>query len=117
MTAGSINATAMVPAATASEPISGASSVSPGPLAVVDQSAWLQSPGGGVDQLFDYASFMWTAGPTGDVLGQTSPGRTRIGMNPANDWSVSATFPQDILYCLLTTLEYVVRGGSPGRLE
>lgn len=58
-----------------------------------DQSSWLQSPSGGVDQLFDYASFMWTAGTgtTSDVMPQTSPGeRPRMAGNSAgsNDWSV-----------------------------
>ena len=60
-----------------------------------DQPSWLQSPSGGVDQLFDYASFMWTAGTgtASDVMPQTSPGeRPRVNVSSAvggNDWSVS----------------------------
>lgn len=45
---------------------------------------WLQNPGA-VDQLFDYASFMWDAG---DVLGQLSPERAQTSIGPGSDCMV-----------------------------
>jgi hypothetical protein len=58
-------------------------------IAGANEQAWLQSPGG-LDQLFDYASFMWNAGTGSDVRGQTSPERTPINFGGANaDFNVS----------------------------
>lgn len=54
-----------------------------------NEQAWLQSPGG-LDQLFDYASFMWNAGTGGDILGQTSPdGGMQLNFGPNADFNVS----------------------------
>lgn len=46
---------------------------------------WLQNPGA-VDQLFDYASFMWDS--TGDVLGQLSPQRAQASFGPGYETNV-----------------------------
>ena len=45
---------------------------------------WMQSAGA-VDQLFDYASFMWDGG---DVWGQLSPEGAPINITPGNEWMV-----------------------------
>lgn len=52
---------------------------------VGDIQPWLQSSGG-VDQLFDYASFMWNPGV--DPLGNSSPERTQTGFGSGSDWGV-----------------------------
>lgn len=49
-------------------------------------NAWLQNPGA-VDQLFDYASFMWD--PSGDAVGQISPETAQPGFAPTYDPNVS----------------------------
>lgn len=41
---------------------------------------------GAVDQLFDYASFMWDAG--GDMLGHFSPGGAQVDFYAAAGWIV-----------------------------
>lgn len=51
----------------------------------MNQAGWPQNPA--VDQLFDYASFMWDAG--GEAMGgQGSPDRPRLDFDAGNDWSV-----------------------------
>lgn len=53
-----------------------------------DLSTW-HNPGA-VEQLFDYASFMWDAG--GDVLGHFSPEGAQVNFNSANGWIVRQGF-------------------------
>lgn len=56
--------------------------------AAVNPAGWLQNPGA-VDQLFDYASFMWDAGGEGTGLVE-SPDRQRTDLIAGRDseWTV-----------------------------
>lgn len=64
---------------------------------------WLHNPGA-VDQMFDFASFMWDAG---DVLGQVSPGDGYAA--DSTDAFVSLTY--QISYPFLAySFSHVIRG-------
>lgn len=71
----------------------------------------LQNPGA-VDQLFDYASFMWDS--TGDILGQASPEGARLDFGPGYDasgWGAADQFSTP------TTTAHVVDGRRQGTLS